>query len=342
MNRELRDLLSAAGYERARSPDAWSGMIVVNNFGSVPIPPGLSTEFAQKGFKLLLLDEQGQPAYFARCGASSDHALEREGMVLEALCGDPTLAGVVPATRVVASARLRILVNDYLSGRTYESLAARQPPDAWVRTSGDILALSERVALCAAHAVPDLLRGGPEVDLLEEARPRLGRLADAGVDAGALAAVERVLGHAGPLARRLQHGDLWAGNVIRYRGGWALIDFAEFGEAQVPMYDVFHMLQSNPGRRRGPTSQAWLQVGLGAVEDKWTDASRRVVNASAARLGLTTPEVAATLVYYLVHISAYRLREGVPREYGEVFIRELRRVADQLQRGVPLERLVAG
>src|SRR3989442_139272 len=109
MNHELRELLVSGGYARARNPGAWSDILVVNNFGSVPIPSGLGPEFAQKGFKLILLDGRGRPTHFARCGATSDRALEYEGQVLEALCQDPALADVIPTTRVVASKELRIL-----------------------------------------------------------------------------------------------------------------------------------------------------------------------------------------------------------------------------------------
>src|SRR5207302_4928326 len=141
---------------------------------------------------------------------------------------------------------------------------------------------------------PRLMHGGSKVTLLEEAAPPLAHLKNAGVEPEYIRAVEQALGAVAPVSRRLQHGDLWPGNVLQRPNGWALIDFAEFGHAQVPMYDVFHMLQSNPGRSVGPTSQAWLQVGVGAVEDRWTKASRDVVAASARRLGLSDIQVAAT------------------------------------------------
>jgi phosphotransferase family enzyme len=341
MNRELQDLLVEAGYTEASSPDAWTRIIVMNNYGSVPRPSGISGEFAQKGFKLLLLGADGRPSHFARCGAANDHALERECRLLETLCRASGLSRIIPESHCVSSPVVRVQLNSYVPGPTYERFVARQSARDWTRCIGEILDARGQVSSRAGELFPDLLAGGPIVAPLEEAMPHFNRLREAGIEPNYLTVLEDALGAVPPLPRVLQHGDLWPANVIRYEGSWWLIDFAEFGHVQVPLYDAFHLLESNPGRRDPRNRHAWLTLGNGAIEDEWTDASRAVVSAAAKATALDLDQVGAALVYYLVHLSAYRLREGVPREFGENYIRELRRVAMQLQRDPSLERLIA-
>jgi len=341
VNHELRELLIRAGYDAARAPDAWRRVVVINNFGSVPIPADRPVDFAQSGFKLLLLGASGRPTHFARCGALTDRVLAREGRILETLSGQPGLAQAVPATRTVQSPVLRLVLNAYLPGRSYQQFVARRSAARWVRDVIEILELRSQVGVRAAEAMPDLLDGGATVSPAAEAAPRLRALRSAGIEAREVEAAERVLEAAGELPRTLQHGDLWPGNVVRHRGSWWLIDFAEFAQVQVPLYDMFHMLQSNPGRRSLRLRHLWLMLGEGALDDEWTGAAREVVRLRAAERGLDVRQVVGALVYYLVHISAYRLRAGVPRQFGEAFVRELLRVTGELRRGLPPEELIS-
>ena len=339
MNAELLGLLKEAGYSGADDADLDSRVVVVHNQGSVPRPKDLPADFAQSGFKLLLLGRNGRPTHFARCGSVDDRALEREGRLLEVLCRSPRLARMVPATTGVTSGAIRVLLTAFIPGRLYDDYVHTQGPGAWARDVADIMSVRWTISDEASRILPQLLGGGATVRPVEEAHSRLAVLRNAGIEARDLRVLEDTLAKGGELPRVLQHGDLWPGNVIRHQGSWWLIDFAEFAEVQVPMYDVFHMLQSNPGRQSARTQHAWLTLGPGALDDRWSEAARTIVHRHAAQRGYTPFQVGAALVYYLVHLSAYRLRDGVPREYSEAYVRELLRVATELRQGSPAERL---
>lgn len=340
MNPELRRLLIETGYALADRDDADARVLVINNQGSVPPPRDLPREFAQKGFKLLLLGEDGRPTHFARCGAPDDEALAREGQILERLCRVPSLKRTVPQTRSARSAVLQVQLNTYIAGRLYQQSVGGRSPGRWLEEVGEIMEVRWEVSAQAAATMPQLLTGGPRVRLLEEAGPQLAKLRQSGVASRDLTAVEQALTEGGELPRVLQHGDLWPGNVIRSAGSWWLIDFAEFAQVQVPMYDLFHMLQYNPGRASAETRHAWFTLGNGAIPDQWTAAARAIVHGHATRRGYEPAQVGAALVHYLVHISAYRLREGVARQFGEMYVKELARVAGELRRGASLGSLV--
>jgi len=340
MNAELRRLLVEAGYALAGSRDAEGRILVINNQGSIPPSRDVPRDFAQKGFKLLLLGENGKPTHFARCGATDDHALAREGEILERLCRVPSLERTVPHTRTARSSMLQVQLNAYIAGRLYQQSFGRRSPRRWQEEVAEIMEVRWHVSTQAAATMPKLLVGGPLVRLVDEAGPQLAKLRESGVASRDIVAVEQALADGGELPRVLQHGDLWPGNVIRAGGSWWLIDFAEFAQVQVPMYDLFHMLQYNPGRTRADTRHAWFTFGEGAIQDQWTAASRAIVHGHAKKRGYQPSQVGAALVHYLVHISAYRLREGVLRQYGEMYVKELSRVAGELRRGASLGSLV--
>ncbi len=328
MNAELRGLLAAAGYTRALEAGEWASAIVYKNFGAVPPPPDLPPESAQRDFKLLLLDGKGRATHLAHVGASADPLLEREASILATLSAQAALSRTVPFTRTVCSERLRLLLTTYLPGRAYATIMRRQGADAWGRAVSEILQVSEAVTRCAEEVLPALLEGGDQVSVAEAAAPRLQILGDAGFPAPHIDILRRSFESVPPLRRRIQHGDLWPANVLRHAGSWWLIDFAEFGHAQVPLYDAFLLVH-----------HSWLMRGPGAAAQDWVGASRRVVTEAAGRLALSAQEVGAAMAYYLVHLSAYRLRHGVWRRIRAHFLRDLSRVAEGLEAGAPLAAL---
>jgi hypothetical protein len=344
VNPELARLLAAAGYERALETDSWRSVIVVNNFGSVPKLPDLPPEFALRGFKLLLLDASGVPTHFARCGTATDQALLREGEILEALSHAPELARSVPHTRSVASSTLRVLVSTYLSGKTYDQFVHRETQQTWMRRALEILEVATTVLDRAAFALPRFLTGPPLIDLRTEVQPRLELLRRAGIDPTVVDTVDRALADVAPVGRQLQHGDLWPGNLIWHDDAWILIDFAEFGYVQVPMYDAFHLLHYNPERWHKGSSYSWINPrggGARSGRDPWGDACAQLAHTWGHRLGLNDRQLGATLLFYLAYISSYRLRPGVPFQYGEAFLRDLHRVTEALREGVLLEHIVS-
>jgi len=328
MNRELRGLLAEAGYARALDADVWRGILVIRNAGAVPPPAGVPPESGQKDFKLLLLDRGGRATHFARCGASADHLFRRENGILAALCAHPALARTIPHTRSACSRSIRLQLTAYIPGRSFADIVRRQSAAQWARSASEILETSEAMTRCAEEVLPDLRAAGDTVPLADEAASRLELLAGAGIPAPILDALRTALGSVPPLRRRLQHGDLWAGNVLRFKGSWWLIDFAEFGHAQVPMYDVFLFVHFT-----------WLMLDVAAVRDDWADASRHVVRAAAGRMGLSPRDVAASMIYYLVHMAAYRLRHGAHYVDRAPFLRAILSAAESLLAGTCLESL---
>ena len=336
MNRELQRLLAQAGIPTALDPRLWSRVLVVNNYGSVPLARGISPEFAQKGFKLIVLDRQGRPTHFVRCGAAIDATLEREGSILEVLGSQPELADIVPQSRSACSERLRVVLTSYKAGVPYSRFVRAQRVAKWANTVQEIIANCTKVTERAETLLPTLLRGAEQVSLFEEAVPSLRRLQTAGWDDGVVEKLGSALREVEPLPRRMQHGDLWPANVIAGSGVWWLIDFAEFGQVQVPMYDVFHMIGHCPGSGDGVR----FILGAGTRQDEWTAAAQAVVRHWGERFGLSPRKVGAALLFYLIHVSAYRLRAGVAAEYSTPFLRDLRTAADAILSGVALSRLI--
>ena len=319
MNGELRSLLAEAGYERAMEPDAWSSAVVLRNYGAVPPVSGLPPDTFLRNFKLLLLD---------RCGPAADGGFERESRLLEALSAAPALSRTVPHTRGACSPRLRLQLTDFVPGRSFANMVRSQDPASWARSACEIFEVSEAVTRCAEELLPGLLEQGDQVDLVDAAAPRLEVLGAAGIPAPYIEALRAAFSSVPPLRRRLQHGDLWPANALRYNGSWWLIDFADFGNAQVPMYDVFLFVH-----------QTWRMLNLGTSADQWTAASRHVVTASADRLGLGPRQVAAAMTYYLVHLAAYRLGHGSDYVERAPFLLGVLRIAEALRDGSALEAL---
>ncbi len=328
MNAELRRLLTEAGFEGALDPDTWSRAVVIRNFGAVPPVQGLPADTFLRHFKLLLLDRRGRPTHFARCGAADDSAFERETRALEELSADPALAHFVPRTRGAASETIRVQVSAFVPGPSFASMVDIRDPKTWERAAVEIVAVAETVGRRAEALLPELVAEGPQVQLATAAAPKLEALAAAGVPSTYIGALRSAFESVPPLRRALQHGDLWPANVIRHAGSWWLIDFAEFANAQVPMYDVFLFVD-----------HTWHMLGPGAAAHEWREASQRVMATVAERLRLGPIEVGGAAAYYLVHLSEQRLHHGSGHVDRAPFMRGVLRLAELLLDGCALEDL---
>lgn len=337
MNDTLRRLLIQAGHATASSERAWANIVVLNNFGGIPVPSGLPADSSREGFKLLLVDERGAPTGFVTCGREDDPAFESQTRIIEALSALPELSRVLPRTRGAAGGGLRIQLAAYVPGTPYLAISEGQSPDEWAQSVVEILDVAELAARHAADMKPPRSERGA---LAGAAAPLLARLQQAGFPTPYLEVLDRVFRAIQPLPRRLQHGDLWPANVIRYKDSWWLIDFAEFGNVDVPMYDVWHM-----SRHTGPAVRATSRAtrplsGTTGVNDAWTSAVRQVIASRADALGLSVEEVAATKLYYLLHMAWYRLRHGVNEMFREQHVHELLLAAESLSTGASVDRVL--
>ena len=316
---------------------------MVQNYGT--IPPAVEKHgfyVWNRGFNLLLLGRDGVPRYFCKCRPTADHNLARETAVLQALNRDAELSGVAPWTRGARCEELQLQVSEYIPGQSYTQTVPRLGENAWTASMGEILALARRVSSRAPSLVPDLLAGAGLVALHDGVAEALGELAAAGLSEGQLGALEAALRRAGTLPRLLQHGDLWPANVLWHRGSWRLLDFESFGRVQVPLYDVYHFVRTCWFLRQPRLDVAGAWLDCLASDDGAADPCRRTMRREARELGLNAAQAIGALVYYLVDIAAQFHKRGLPRSFWEPLALEVRRVADALNAGTPLEELVLG
>ena len=307
---------------------------MVVNYGQVP---RRVTE-PDRGFKLLLLDERGRTQWFGRCAWASLPAMRREVDVLLQLREDPFAARHIPETRVTNRPPLFLQVSRYLGdvsyGRTYDTLA----PAEWGNDVREIEALSQRLMQTATERVP-ILSESPGITQREWVlEGDLRTLRDSGFDRALVRMLERAVMPAANATAELQHGDLWPANVLRAEGRWWLIDFAECGVVWTPLYDLFHLISTPPAR----ATRRWYGEQLDR-SDAWTVARFGALKDAAIPRGLDVTTVGSCLVYYLLHLTAYRMRPGVPADISTENRVELERMAQWLLRhdGNPTDLLAA-
>ena len=156
MNRELRQLLVEGGYEPAARPDfRWHQVIVHRNIASVPpvrTVPGAA--LWNHGFNLILLDEHGMATHYAKCRPAAVPEMMHEATVLTALAGDPVLADIIPRTRTVSSATVRVQVSQFIGDHSWDSDAIIGDVNAWTHAVRGILEVVGRLADRAAVLLP--------------------------------------------------------------------------------------------------------------------------------------------------------------------------------------------
>ena len=138
---------------------------------------------------------------------------------------------------------------------------------------------------------------------------------------------------------RLQHGDLWPGNVLRQENSWWLLDYELFGAIRVPLYDAFHLLRTSDRIRR-PRDGTW--VASLQQETAETAAARDILGRAARRHGLAPEEVAAAFVYYVVDCAARNWRRQASEDFWKPLFAEAETVADLEASGVNLAAALLG
>ena len=325
MNTILERLLAECGFRW--TGHIWNRAIMIRNYGSVPEFPGVPPDSAKRGFRLVLLGDDGTATHFARCDAAENAQFRRECAVLAGLQDVPSLAGTIPPIRTASAGAMRVQVMPFVRSPSFTDLISPLFPDRWLRDTQEILDLTRRVAVEVDRVLITQRERGSSVSVVAEADRDLRRLENFGIPVQSLHAIRGAFSEVRPLPRQLQHGDMWPDNVLRHARGWQLIDFAEFGDVHVPLYDMWHMIGYRP---RGRLAR------LPFNSDRWESAAHRLIASEANRLELSPAEIGATRLYYLVHMAAYRIRHGVAFEFAEEYTRAAAAAGEQLARGATL------
>jgi len=335
VNQTLGQLLLQAGLPAGAGKDLWRRVIMLHNSGAVPRPESLDQDFVWRGFHLLLLDSRGTPSHFAKCRSADDEALERESRVLSVLSSDPQLERVLPRNGTANSEVLRLLLSQWVPGDTFERIGPDLDVALWREAAREILVRASLVSRRAELLLPDLLGGEDHVSAEVELEPHLTALARAGVGRQVLDPIELALQRAPLLPRRVQHGDLWPGNIIRWNDDWWLLDFEAYAQVQLPLYDVFHLLRSNPGGVR-----RLLATGRDGSASGWFAAVLELLKQFADDLDLDPAQVGCAYLGYLVEFTSRMHGRGVPDTFRRPYLDDLERVAEALSGGAELSDLV--
>ncbi len=337
---ELVEVLARAGYEPPAGKQLRDVAIIMNNFFGVPPNPALPIGQLRSGFALMLLDARGEPTHYARIQAAEDEAFSAECRLVRLLSGDAVTGDIVPRSKSAHGKRIRLQVSQFLASE--ERLVPRPgwTPSHWLALAHD--ALQTRDTLChrAAEIVPEIQSHGAWLRLDNAVQAPLSVIASVhgtGVRTNLISDVLRTLP---PVPAVVQHGDFWAGNLLLHGGKWRIIDFEDFGHIYAPLYDTLHLIQTSArGGRWGPTA-GWLDVGPLPVDREWRRIWGELLRTRAEALDLTPPQLGGLILFYLVRLTAHRLRPGVSEEFSVMPMSDLRAAVRHLESGGELEDLI--
>lgn len=334
MTGPLQQLLLGMGFEDMAQTRAWRRIAVVRNYSPVPIPPG----GAGFGFKFLLLDDAGRVEWFGRCGWGTPELMEHECRLLQVMQGDPELRHHTPEVRLLIDGSSTVQLSRYLGEADYDRLMRGISPAQWAADIRSILTLSE-LLMARLHAVaPELFPADIAAARLASLDADCHRLRQEGIDTDLLVRWRRLMDDVIPsLPPGLQHGDLWPANLLRVDGKWIFIDFTECGMVWMPGYDLLLMLCNSPGG----FSTEWIAGGIPDSTDQWQQARRGLLRWFMERHGWSAEQAGVAMLYVLLHITAYRLREGMEEELSLSWKADLQRVDAFLRAGNPVSAIVA-
>lgn len=332
MNAAVVHLLAACGVPNPRAATKWQNMLLVHNIGGVPGDHLEGDVISNRGFNLVVLDDDGDPTHFCKCRPAQ--VGWRGGTSLAArLSRAPELASIIPQTWSVHSDAMDAEVSQYIRG---ELLALRiQSMDTTELRAAlsDILGAAAMLSRHAARLEPQLLDGDPERELLDAAAWAIDTLVDAGLAPELARGLEATLAHAGTVPRALQHGDLWPRNVLCVDGHWWILDFELYGRVQIPMYDALHLVRTSwdarPASRNG--RRAWLDDlrGNGAESRVY----RETLIDAARAAALTPVQAGGALVYYIADIAARLHRRRIMARDVAPYLVEARRLGEWITSG---------
>jgi hypothetical protein len=281
----------------------------------------------------MVLGSDGRPSFFCKCRPLTNARLRHELDVLMTLGADQRTRETVPRTWGVKSEDLQLLVSEYIRGTPFDRIVVNLSATRWVDSMTEILDVESRVAKTVAHVMP--ARVERSVSMREAASPSLSYLESTGLlDSEAVTALDEALRLGSRVDAHPQHGDLWPQNIVGSGGSWRLLDFEDFGNVVVPLYDAWHLVRTCSDLRRhgvrkyGSTPELWIDRLAGRGDE--AAASWHTIAVAAREHGLNTNQILAGLVYYVSHIATVFHKRGGPRWYWEPHTLEARRLAHAL------------
>jgi hypothetical protein len=140
------------------------------------------------------------------------------------------------------------------------------------------------------------------------------------LDEGSVAAVADVVARAGAVAPLPQHGDFWFQNLLLVDDDVWVIDFEEFGQIQVPLYDDLTLILATLAVRSGGGVQG-LRTMISA--DAEAVACRELIRDRAAAEGIDPTQMDSMLFFYLARMAAQIYRRGGD-DFGRPHLEALR------------------
>lgn len=338
MSTALIDLLAASGAPTPRGSIAWNRVLLVNNVGAVPGDQVAGDLEENRGFNLVILDDDGAPMLFCKCRPTSAELRHRMAFTAR-LSRVPALADIVPLTWSAHTETIDAEVSRYVRGDLLERDISSMSSEGLSSVLAEIIDAAATVSRHAARIEPGLLQGPPDVELTRAA-PWIGdALLDAGLDERAWRTLESALARAGRVPRALQHGDLWPRNVLFSNGGWHILDYEQYGSVQVPLYDALHLVRTAWDARPEQRNHggAWLdELTATSVEGA---VYRATLRRAAESAGLTPGQAAGALVYYVADVLGRMQRRRPRPPYATPFLLEARRLAEWIDDGGQLENV---
>jgi len=343
MRSDFGSLLEQAGFD-ASERGFWQRVIMIDNRVLLPATRLEEGDLMKlHGFNALILDRNGVPTHFCKCRPPTKDWI-RQTEFCTRISMEPSLRHVLPPTRAVGSMDLHMAISEYVPGRAFE------PRVRWMRTGKldaaiqEILLLMETIALRGVIVDPEVFAGQTRIDLAAEAAWAFDTIPPSLFAPSQAAVVRNAISAAGSVRRVLQHGDLWPRNILRYDGHWWLLDFDTFGQIQVPLYDVFHMVRSCWVLRQGRGVTRWnlRRARLQSASPSWVkdlrspstmETSQTTLKWARARQGLTNVEAIGALAFYLIDTVARMCRRQHPMQYVEPYLSDLGILAECLSAG---------
>lgn len=319
MNEDLLGLLQRLVRDLDGGNPHWTGAVVMQNYGGIPLASGVRPG-KDSGFNLALLGAGQRPSHFARCRPPLQSAILAETELLARLAADPDIRPHLPRAAAGSTARIAAQLSIFIEGDRLTRLVRRAPPDRLARDIDEILVIAERIG-----AVADRDGRGDAVVLSEACRPLLEEVRRAGLESGRARALEAMLGKAGSVPALSQHGDLWPPNVLRHGETWVLLDFEHFGRLRVPLVDAVQLVRSTVALR-WPGRGGWIR-GLAAT-GPYAAFSRTLLGAARLRHGLARPAALGCVAFALLEIVARFTSVGRPEADWVPALNELRSLSD--------------
>ena len=326
MNSEIAKLIASLGIEAASA-------LLVQNVGPIPPTPG----HWNRGFKLVLLSSNGTPTHFCRCQPASATGLAEEAEIITALRSDEELAAVLPTVISGCNSRVRVFITNFVSRGDCIHRVSRASVHAWGMMARDVMRLSLRMGVRA----PSLLLGFNDrrpIAPLDPVAEQL-RALDAVIERPLLDPLRACLAESPPVPRSVQHGDLWAGNLLDLGEGWQMLDFELFGQIQVPLYDVCQFIRTSLDLRVRRGDMTWLDImRAGAGE---AQIARDLLRSAAESHALDASQRVAACVYYVVDFAGRLAMRGA-RPVHFRFFREVESFGRALVAGEDLDGMLFG